>query len=306
MAKQGRRVQSAGNSRKLVYTAVGAGALIVLSAAVYLARSDAGGASDGLHKVAGFSDVHGLAVNPDKPEEIYVGTHSGLIRGVNGASWARVGALQDDLMGFTMHPTDGSTFWVSGHPRGGGNMGVRQSTDGGFTWTTTWSERVDFHAMTVSAADPDRLWGYFGGQLWRSEDAGHKWSVVASNPPQLSSLATSPTDANIVYAAGSVGVLKSSDGGATWTTLRSGQAAAIAAHPSDASVLVASLGSTLARTSDGGSTWEPLGLRAEGTVGFLAVDPTNPDTLYAATYQTALHKTTDGGATWTQLKAASR
>ena len=43
------------------------------------------------------SHIHGLAVNPDAPGELYIATHHGLFRHVNG-SFARVGTMKDDLM----------------------------------------------------------------------------------------------------------------------------------------------------------------------------------------------------------------
>ncbi len=91
------------------------------------------------------------------------------------------------------------------------------------------------------------------------------------------------------------------------------------------------------KTTDGGKTWkrilkvevaepmkilspgdEPEAVRPPRTVGFvdLAIDPSNPNTLYAASYDkerrawtfnaggpnSALYKTTNGGKSWTKLE----
>ena len=162
--------------------------------------------------VSGFTDLHGLAVNPERPEELYAATHHGLFRAVNDTGWARVGSLQDDLMGFSMHPTNGSTFWVSGHPRTGGNMGVRVSRDGGCDWQTLAAKDWDFHAMTVSPANPDHLWGFYRNELRQSTDGGNNWEVV-SRPPPMGALAADPRDVNVLYATTQQGLQKSTDAG---------------------------------------------------------------------------------------------
>lgn len=255
--------------------------------------------------VDGFNDVHGLAVSPEDPDEIYVATHHGLIRG-RDSEWARVGDLQDDLMGFSMHPTNGSTFWTSGHPRSGGNMGVRQSTDGGFTWVTLWDERVDFHAMSVSPADPDNLWGFYATTLYRSTDGGREWSIVNHQPPLMRTLAADPADANTLYATTQSGVVKSTDAGKTWSTLATIPALGVALDPTNAQTMYASGQHALWKSTDGGETWASLQIPGPGAYAYLSVSPSDPDTVYAATYETGVYKTTDAGETWTQIKGPIR
>jgi photosystem II stability/assembly factor-like uncharacterized protein len=74
----------------------------------------------------------------------------------------------------------------------------------------------------------------------------------------------------------------------------------------------------LFKTTDGGKTWKNVLQISEHTgVTDVAIDPQNPDTLYAAAYQrrrhvwtlinggpeSALYKSTDAGATWNKLRA---
>ena len=124
------------------------------------------------------------------------------------------------------------------------------------------------------------------------------------------------------------GVYKSTDGGESWTNMGlrdSKHIGRIALHPDDTElVYVAAMGHLwgpneergLYRSSDGGGTWEPV-LQVDEHTGAVdvALDPDDPDIVYAATYQrerrpwgfhgggpgSALHRSMDGGDTWERL-----
>ena len=250
--------------------------------------------------VADLTDIHGLAVDPTDGSHVYVATHHGLIRGRESA-WLRVGTMQDDLMGFTMHPSNGSTFWASGHPQGGGNMGVRQSTDGGFTWTQLSLAGVDFHALTVSPADADVLWGAWAGSTYHSVDGGRTWATHPGAPPARS-LTAHPTDASVLFATTQTGIQRSADAGRTWAAFADVPARALAIDPSDADVMYAGVATGVAKSTDAGRTWTTLGWRTTAPVAHLAIDPQATGTIWAATLAIAIHRSPDGGVTWVDVK----
>jgi hypothetical protein len=124
------------------------------------------------------------------------------------------------------------------------------------------------------------------------------------------------------------GVYRSLDGGGSWENVGlkdSRHIGRIALHPSDPQVLyVAALGHLwgpneergLFKSTDGGESWDRILFVDENTgVVDVALDPGNPEILYAASYQrrrrpygfhgggpgSALWKSMDGGATWTKL-----
>ncbi len=92
-----------------------------------------------------------------------------------------------------------------------------------------------------------------------------------------------------------------------------GRLSAIACHPTDASrYFVAGADGGVWRTTDGGASWSPLTDHLPTTaIGALALDPANPETIYAGTgeanfanhsrYGLGLYKSTDGGDTWSHL-----
>jgi photosystem II stability/assembly factor-like uncharacterized protein len=152
-------------------------------------------------------------------------------------------------------------------------------------------------------------------------------------------VAIAPSDDQIVWAGTGEqnnrqstswgnGVYRSSDGGETWDHLgldETRHIGEIVVHPRDPDVAyVAALGNLwtasdergVYKTTDGGRTWDHVLFLDEYTgVVELVMDPTNPNTLYAASYQrlrrtwgfngggpgSGIHRTTDGGVTWTEL-----
>lgn len=136
--------------------------------------------------------IHGLAVDRQNPDQLLIATHRGLFTsGPDG--WAKRVSPVQDFMGFTPDPAKADKLYASGHPTGGGNLGFVASTDNGVTWTQVSpgvGGPVDFHQMTLSAADPNVIFGAYG-TLQASRDGGKTWSVVGPLPDKLIDLAAS-------------------------------------------------------------------------------------------------------------------
>ncbi len=182
------------------------------------------------------------------------------------------------------------------------------------------------------------------GHLWRSKNNGVTFDVLFENQPVFSigAIAVAPSNPEILYLGSGEannsrssywgdGVYRSMDGGETWTNVglpESHHIGRVVVHPTNADVVyVAALGHLysendergLYKTTDGGRSWtRVLGPVVEGRrIGVVDVvmDPSDPETLYAASYDkvrlpftfdlggpgSRLYKTTDGGRTWTEL-----
>jgi hypothetical protein len=188
---------------------------------------------------------------------------------------------------------------------------ILKSTDAGATWSN-----IDGLPADIDHATPTRQWLQ---TIPLVIDPLHPQTLYVGTSPayDITQVAT-PTIAS--------GVFRSDDGGATWTPRSNGlpyypgsatthlDVFALAIHPTNPNVLWASAYnfSSLPHTgyahiyksTDGGATWadSSTGISA-GDIRQLLVDPSDPNTIYAAaagyfSNPTGVYKSSDGGATW--------
>ena len=196
--------------------------------------------------------------------------------------------------------------------------------------------------IEVHPQNPSVFWvASASGGLFRTDNRGLTFMPQFQDASSISigDLAVAPSNPDVLYVGTGEsnnqrssywgdGVHKSTDGGKTWT--HTGLAGTehigrVVVHPTNPDiVLVAALGALytandergLYRTQDGGKTWQrTLFVSADVGVVDVALDPTNPDVVFAASYErrrrawdfdeggpgSRLHKSTDGGLTFTQL-----
>ncbi len=185
-------------------------------------------------------------------------------------------------------------------------------------------------------------YGATGGGVWKSTDGGANWLNVSDGffkTGSVGAIDVADSDPNIIYVGmgeetvrGNVssgdGVYKSMDAGKTWKNIGltdTQQISRVRGNPKNPDIVyVAALGHLwgsneqrgIFRSKDGGKTWEKILYRnAETGASDLILDPTNPNTLYAAFWEigrkpyrmdsggdgSGLFKSTDGGDTWTEI-----
>lgn len=256
--------------------------------------------------------LHGLAYD-HTTEQLYLATHHGLFVLKNDEDLFLVGDSSDDFMGFTMHPERPDILYRSGHPSGGGNLGVERSEDGGFTWTRIFTglddETVDFHMMTISDADPEVLFGGYHGKLYVTEDAGKTWRIATSNGLSgqglcwgVPCLAPDSGERTTVLAGTQEGLFVSTDLGEAWQRHTPKPVAGITVHPTDASILYGFTHEGIVQSTDRADTWQVVQPATEfggneSAFGF-AVNHAAPDKVYAGTTVNRVLRTTDAGETW--------
>lgn len=250
---------------------------------------------------------HGLAVDVADSNKLYIATHHGLLVLVNEKDLYQIGNKKDDYMGFSPHPSNPEVFFTSGHPSFGGNLGFQKSEDGGYTWekvSNGVNGPVDFHAMTVSPANPDLIFGWYQGALQRTTDGGKNWEIVQNAQFPIVSLAADTKDENVLYAASPQGLFVSRNKGASFDRLFEGFVSVIAINPQDSQQLLSfseKLG--LSKSDDGGKKWEKISADFAGeTPLFIAFDRQKPANVYLLTEKNSLFKSIDSGATWNKLR----
>ncbi|MFI7577976.1 WD40/YVTN/BNR-like repeat-containing protein [Micromonospora sp. NPDC049497] len=131
------------------------------------------------------------------------------------------------------------------------------------------------------------------------------------------------TPGTLYVAAGTGGVWKSTDGGATMTSTWSDdlpQSMGALAITPDGTLYAGTgepdhggggsyYGTGVYRSTDGGATWESIGLTETGAIGRIRIDPTDPRRIVVAAQgrlfdtggDRGVYLSTDGGETWKQV-----
>ncbi|MEM9001060.1 MAG: hypothetical protein AAGB24_12420 [Bacteroidota bacterium] len=183
--------------------------------------------------------------------------------------------------------------------------------------------------------------GTAGGGVWKSNDAGATFNPIFDDYCQsIGAVALDPNDPDKTIYVGTGetwtrnsvsvgdGLYKSVDGGSNWKKIgfeASERIANIIVNPKNSNeIYVGILGALwgdseergVYKSNDGGQTWEKLLYINEKTgCADLAMDPTNPNTLYASMWEfrrtawsfesggenSALYKSTDAGKTWEKI-----
>jgi len=140
------------------------------------------------------------------------------------------------------------------------------------------------------------------GQLGRQTS---QRPVATLEPGHYTTLAIAAGDANRLFAGSSDGLRTSADGGRSWSlTTVSGNVRAVVAQPtaSAAGDVLAAGDGLLARSADGGLSWSPVSHDLPGTdIRALALDPRDPDRVYAMVDGHGLFASADGGRRWVRL-----
>ena len=215
-------------------------------------------------------------------------------------------------------------------------------------WSYIGPTNISGRMTDVAVADHGtsrRLYaGSCCGGVWASDDLGQTWQPVFDKQASTSTgaLAVAPSNPDILWVGTGesnifrssytgVGVYKSSDNAKTFEHMGltdTGTIGRIVIHPTDPNIVyVASAGQEwvenemrgVFKTTDGGHTWtHALKISQKTGVNDLAMDPKDPNTLYAAAWQrqrrkwndprveegfneSLIYKTTDAGKTWTKL-----
>ena len=217
---------------------------------------------------------------------------------LSGLKWRNLGPafMSGRISDIDWDPEDSSVWYVAA-----GSGGVWKTENAGVSWTPIFDNEASYSIgnVTVDPSNPSRVWVGtgedvggrhvgFGDGIYRSDDGGATWSNMGLNESQhISTILVHPDNSDVVWAAVQ---------GPLWTP--GGERG-------------------LYKTRDGGESWQRVLAEGEWTgVTDVVLDPSDPDVLYAATWQhhrtvaaymgggpeSGIHKSSDGGETWQRLK----
>ncbi|MDE2810311.1 MAG: hypothetical protein OXN90_18005 [Gemmatimonadota bacterium] len=249
--------------------------------------------SFGFSSPIGFGPIDRLLIDANDPNLIWAHTRYWFMQSRDaGASWTlfapgleqgRYGQSVDSQP-HIMQKTAGEGAHFLVDPMSP-SKNLYRSRDQGQTW--------QFVQQRVSAAmvHGTSLYASVGPRLWHSDNEGDDWQRIANLPGSSGAyaLAVHPRTQDF-YMANDLGLLRSSDGGVSWTTLRergneSWLSVKIRFDPANDDAIYLITGRQLLETTDGGETWVSIG-RSLGPMPWfneVAIDPHHPSLRYVAT-----------------------
>src|SRR5262245_8622390 len=154
----------------------------------------------------------------------------------------------------------------------------------------------------------------------------NEWTSIGPEGGTIRLLVNDPHNPNTVFAASPGGFFKSTNGGVSWRAVGSGLPTgfvlALVVDSQTPNTLYAGARDGVFKSTDGGANWEarnsglPVGNGRYTDIPFLAIDPENPSTIFAAVSwgdpvgnggyygHTGVFKSTDGGTNWSALGSA--
>lgn len=189
------------------------------------------------------------------------------------------------------------------------------------TWTTDGPDGGHVTTLVLDPQNENTVWiGTSDNGIWRSQDSGATWQsrnqglLTSIGIPFVYSIAVHPVSSTTVYASlsGATGgrVVKSTDGGSTWSTVTGINttfeiALEILFDPQDSQTLYCLMSGSsfdgIEKSVDGGITWNayntglPSGLFDSARE--MAIDPVNSQNIYIS-MDSSVYKSTNGGLNW--------
>ena len=254
-----------------------------------------------------------VEIDPNDSNVVYVGTEDvGMFKTTDGgATWAhsQAGFITTWVTSLLVSPTDKNLVFMGTY--GGG---VLKSTDRGLGWidmSAGLGNNLYVHSLVMDPAHSNILFALTDtAGLFRYDlNAGGNWTHISGSLPAFAEGQAFPGLANLSYGPNYPFAIPEKPDMDVHPEIYANQAPAapapnppflaLAFAPSDPNIAyLGTYNSGIYKTINGGSVWNKMGLSGY-VLWSLAVDPTNPDHVYAATSFPGVVKfSLDGAATW--------
>jgi hypothetical protein len=191
---------------------------------------------------------------------------------------------------------------------------IFHSADAGKTWVPLVELLTGefYSTLLVDPRQPQRIYaGALGtagtGNLYRSVDSGEHWTKTGSVSPSCSPSIAAGSAPNLVLVACGAKVLRSQDGGGSWTELSTPFSQTMKLTPGRAGTVLAYGATEVFRSTNDGTSWVSIAAAPAACPGILALraDPADDDVLVVGAGSLGggsvcggVFRSTDGGRTW--------
>lgn len=224
----------------------------------------------------------------------------------------------DPIVVIQLHPKNPGIIYIAT------NDYIYKTRDGGLAWDNL--SRGMSHsrviAMTIDPVYPATVYaGTKGDAVYKSHDGGQRWMSMrtglddATITSVVNQFLFDPDDSQHIFVATTMGVFETKNGGESWAKRMEGMkevlmVVSLGMDPARSSTLYAGTSGGVYKSVDQAAHWGQVnnGLVPPGmvktsralNVTAVAVDPFDPDTVYAATLS-GIYKTTDAAQSWTRI-----
>ncbi|MFH1683958.1 MAG: hypothetical protein ABIA67_03650 [Candidatus Margulisiibacteriota bacterium] len=283
-----------------------------------------------------------LIVSTTNPEVIYIGSEgNGIFKSTDGGanwSWIRSGLLcsvnsYPEIYDMIIHPTDNNLVYAAtlvGY--GPTDVGGPYKTTDGENWerqasgisTNFYASAIDMDPNTpgtlylaIGAGEStggSDLGTFYNGGIYKSTNSGETWSQLSVATPAETNRVTHLTawDSNNIYFCGTnfdntaeaVGLMKSSDAGANWSSINTPDihVASFDIAPLNKSIIIVGERDSMQTyiTTNEGSSWSQILFYSADVI---SISPHDSDVVLFA-HTGNLYKSSDGMQTWNQVLTA--
>lgn len=283
---------------------------------------------------------YSFAINPSYPDIVWLGVYGkGMFVSYDGMDYNMFASgRNNEMMGkkitkVVVNPANPNEVYVSSED------GIFMTNDNGETWNEMNEGLPTKDVFTLAIGSDGKLYAgtrgygvfrFISGEWCQTptlSNFGVFWSTWERPLYQYSDMLINPENPDIMYLSSfPTGIYKSVDGGETWKESNIGfiddgtdGIFSLTFHPYNKDIIYAGTYNGISVTYDGGGHWKRLsnGIPPEQWVYSVAIDPTDPNIMYAAskngqdkgfherhppgTFHGVVVKTIDGGKNWFRI-----
>uniref|UniRef100_A0A7C6A9A7 Sortilin N-terminal domain-containing protein n=1 Tax=candidate division WOR-3 bacterium TaxID=2052148 RepID=A0A7C6A9A7_UNCW3 len=262
-----------------------------------------------------YSYPYAMVIDPNNSSIIYAIISSLCYKSTNGGiSWNQYTIRTNTyFQSLTINPLNSQVLFAGGYAWDGSYWRpcVARSTNGGVNWTVVNNDTASSSYNYSIAIDPvDTTIVYAGGYangrsaFYKSTDRGETWTryEFPTNVYYVYSLYVSPLNHQVVLAGATSGVMRSTDGGLTWTRQSTySYNYSMVAVPNAPNIIYTGSYTSVCRSDDTGRTWTSFSSGILGnTVHCVLTDPADNSTVFCGT-TAGMFKSTDHGVNWQEI-----